>query len=271
MANEQFTTMFGLLLIITVSISFVVELFIVISVSRRYSQKKSTALKYLLLTAISSLTVAILTIILLNMAVMNLTSTIGIDTYHLLSGLVYRLINMVGMIILGMICIFIFYLFLEEFPIGAACLFFMSLGIFMGLMVIMPINFTQVGVTETPNIYVYPTILIMFASWFFQIGVIVSWLSVSYRKRKDVKDPLKSKGLYYINLGIILSFAASVGPLVARILITDISLVEVVQANIYWIISIFSGIYYYIGFIMPDWIKKRVKGAEWVEVQGKKI
>ncbi|MHA1298864.1 MAG: hypothetical protein ACTSO9_05410 [Candidatus Helarchaeota archaeon] len=271
MVDLVLNAILGQTLFLLIIASIIIETIIFYSIGRRYLQRKTTLLKYLWLSSLTYYLMIILTFSMIGLLIFNVQAIFGVDLFRFLSSTMYRFINILGMITLGVTCVFIFELFVDDFPSGTMFVIFLVIGFFNGLILITPISYISVGFVESINIYVYPTIYIMFASWIFQNILIFSWVYISQTKRKTVRDPVKQKGLLYIQYGVIFSLVSSFIPLMLRFFITDPSFIEIVQSNVYWLFSIFSNFFYYIGLVMPNWFKNRIIGSTWIEIQGKRI
>ncbi|MHA1798949.1 MAG: hypothetical protein ACTSVY_10940 [Candidatus Helarchaeota archaeon] len=261
----------GLLFVIMASA--LVDLILLIYLIKRYIQRRTKILGYLLITSILFYSIITLVFGILFISFQNLSETplLTLEQSEFFGLLIFRIVNILGMAIIPFMSAFVFNLFLEKSHEGILMTIFLISGFYMGLNYLIPYSFLSIEGNFLYDWRIPPTNIIMISQWVLQILIIISWVIIIYVKKKDVKDVLKSTGFSYIYTGTILSLIASTFSLILRLMPIDPGFTEVIQPLVYWIFIDISNVYLYLGLIMPDWLKNRVVGSTWIEVQGKKL
>ena len=111
MADLVLTQLLGFSLFLIINVSFVIELLILVAIGRRYSERRTELLKYLLISSAAYFVMIFVMIGLLCLLIFNLQAVWGPNLFHFMNELLYKLINIIGMIILAYNTVFIFNLF----------------------------------------------------------------------------------------------------------------------------------------------------------------
>ncbi|MHA1253628.1 MAG: hypothetical protein ACTSRP_26910 [Candidatus Helarchaeota archaeon] len=245
---ELFFLLFTISYFITFG-SFFVELYLTYVLRKRYRQQRTTVLRYLFYTAFVFTILIILTNVVINLTVMQLQMTVGNELFILITSGLFKIIYSLGMII---ICF------------G---------GIFIGLIILYPIEFTGTPLQMKPPLTYYPSNVIFIAIWTFELILEFTWFGIITSKKNKPQSLLKRKGFSYIWKGNIFGILAIIFSFIWRLIpgIVDPTMAELLYLIFYWSLTLISNIYYTVGLIMPEWVKKRVVGMSWIEMQGKRL
>lgn len=269
---ELFFLLFTISYFITFG-SFFVELYLTYVLRKRYRQQRTTVLRYLFYTAFVFTILIILTNVIINLTVMQLQMTVGNELFILITSGLFKIIYSLGMIIICLFNSFIFILFLDRPRYGLNSLIYLIGGIFIGLIILYPIEFTGTPLQMKPPLTYYPSNVIFIAIWTFELILEFTWFGIITSKKNKPQSLLKRKGFSYIWKGNIFGILAIIFSFIWRLIpgIVDPTMAELLYLIFYWSLTLISNIYYTVGLIMPEWVKKRVVGMSWIEMQGKRL
>ncbi|MHA1270274.1 MAG: hypothetical protein ACTSPY_10845 [Candidatus Helarchaeota archaeon] len=253
-------------------IAIFIEIYLVYYLGKRYLRRKTIVLKYLFLAFVFFLILTILTNFIINFPLIRIDLIIGEYAYITSIIIAYKGIYILGVIIVCLYNSFLFILFLSKPRYGLISLIYMIGGIFIGLLIWNPLEFEGTPLQPKPPLSYFPSNLLFTGIWIFNLILETTWLVIIWSRKYKPENPVKRKGFDYIWKGSILGLIAIFASFLMRLIpFIEPIIAEILYSIIYWIFSIVSNLYYAIGLVMPEWVKKRVIGMSWIESQGKKL
>ncbi len=124
------------------------------------------------------------------------------------------------------------------------------------------------------NIYIIAPSYILLLALFvplFVLGLVRMIFSL-FILRKDISDPVARRGTLFINFSVISLALNTLLFIFMELPIVHNYPVLVVFIQLFKIVFTFSTLIFgYLGWILPDWLKKRIRGKAWIVKEWKKL